>query len=275
VQQGRVSEIPQDRYALIIGAMKCATTSLFSYLAEHPAIAPAKIKEPEFFSLNQAHRVRVDRYEDLWAFDPDLHRYAMEASTGYSKWGERGAAERIHAYGLRPKLIYVVRDPFVRIESHYNFMLQNPAWSRAITDENLVQTSNYYLYVTDYSRVFGRENLIILDYDALSSDPGGTVNRVCDFLSIPPTETIVDPSVRNVTALPKSSFERNLRRLAPSLGRRTPEVLKRPVRRALAALRPDKARLKPAQRSEIATALAPGMAQLQAEYGVDVSRWGF
>ena len=41
MRQDRVSEIPKDRYALIIGAMKCATTSLFSYLAEHPAIAPA------------------------------------------------------------------------------------------------------------------------------------------------------------------------------------------------------------------------------------------
>jgi hypothetical protein len=125
-----VSEIPKDRYALIIGSMKCATTSLFSYLAEHPAIAPAKIKEPEFFSRNQGHQAKLARYEDLWDFDPDIHRYAMEASTGYSKWGERGAAERIHAYGLRPRLVYVVRDPFARIESHYNFMLQNPAWTR-------------------------------------------------------------------------------------------------------------------------------------------------
>ena len=186
MQQGRVSEIPQDRYALIIGAMKCATTSLFSYLAEHPAVAPAKIKEPEFFSRNQGHRAQVARYQDLWDFDPDLHRYAMEASTGYTKWGERGAAERIHAYGLRPKLVYVVRDPFARIESHYNFMLQNPAWTRGITDENLVQTSNYYLYVADYARVFGRENLMILDYEALSADPRGTVNRACGFLGLAP-----------------------------------------------------------------------------------------
>ena len=270
-----MSEIPQDRYALIIGAMKCATTSLFSYLAEHPAIAPAKIKEPEFFSRNQGHRVQIARYQDLWDFDPDRHRYALEASTGYTKWGERGAAERIHAYGLRPKLVYVVRDPFVRIESHYNFMLQNPAWTRGITDENLVQTSNYYLYVADYARVFGRENLLILDYEALSADPHGTVNRACDFLGLAPVAVIADASARNVTALPKSFFERRLRRLAPALGRGAPEALKRPVRRALAALRPDKSRLTPAQRREIAATLAPDMARLGAEYGVDVARWGF
>ena len=276
MQQRRVSDIPQDRYALIIGAMKCATTSLFSYLAEHPAIAPAKIKEPEFFSRNQGHQAKLARYEDLWDFDLDLHCYAMEASTGYSKWDERGAAERIHAYGLRPKLVYVVRDPFARIESHYNFMLQNPAWTRGITDENLVQTSNYYLYVADYARVFGRENLMILDYEALSSDPHGTVNRVCGFLGLAPVALIADPSARNVTKLPKSSLERRLRRLAPAaLGHGAPEALKRLVRRAFAGLRPDKTRLTPAQRREIAATLAPDMARLRAEYGVDVARWGF
>ena len=110
----------------------------------------------------------VARYEDLWDFDADRHRYAMEASTGYTKFDERGAAAAIHAYGIRPRLIYVVRDPFERIESHYNFMLQDPAWARDITDPSLVQTSNYYLYVEDFSRVFGRENLLILDYAALS-----------------------------------------------------------------------------------------------------------
>ena len=144
-----MSEIPKDRYALIIGAMKCATTSLFAYLAEHPAIAPARVKEPEFFKPTRAHRVAVARYEDLWDFDADRHRYAMEASTGYTKFDERGAAAAIHAYGIRPRLIYVVRDPFERIESHYNFMLQDPAWARDITDPSLVQTSNYYLYVED------------------------------------------------------------------------------------------------------------------------------
>ena len=189
--------------------------------------------------------------------------------------GRAGAAERIHAYGVRPKLVYVVRDPFVRIDSHYNFMLQNPAWTRGITDENLVQTSNYYLYVADYARVFGRENLMILDYEALSADPHGTVNRACDFLGLAPVAVIADASARNVTALPKSFFERRLRRLAPALGRGAPEALKRPVRRALAALRPDKSRLTPAQRREIAATLAPDMARLGAEYGVDVARWGF
>ena len=275
-----MTEIPKDRYLLIIGSMKCATTSLFSYLAEHPAIAPTTVKEPEFFSLHQGHRIDVPRYEDLWEeFDPDRHAYAMEGSTGYTKWGERGAADRIAAYGIRPKLVYVIRDPFQRIESHYNFMLQDPEWQRDITNPSLVRTSDYALYADDFSAVFGRENLLILDYAELVGDPAAAVNRVSAFLGLPPVAAIADASAKNVTELPKSGLERRLRRLAPglasSLGRGTPEALKRPVRELLAALRPDKSRLTPAQRAEIAATLAPGMARLATKYGFDVAQWGF
>ena len=35
---------------LIIGAMKSATTSLYSYLSQHPDIFMTKIKEPMFFN---------------------------------------------------------------------------------------------------------------------------------------------------------------------------------------------------------------------------------
>ena len=42
-------------YILIIGAMKCGTTTLFDLLAQHPQIAPCKPKEPGFFA-----------FEDRW-----------------------------------------------------------------------------------------------------------------------------------------------------------------------------------------------------------------
>ena len=138
-----------------------------------------------------------------------------------------------------------------------------------------MQTSNYYVHADDYARVFGRENLLILDYALLSGDPRAAVNRVCGFLGLPEIEGIADASARNVTELPRSGLERRLRRLAPALGRGAPEAVKRPVRQVLAALRPDKTRLTPAQRRQIAATLAPDMARLQAEYGVDVAKWGF
>ena len=35
---------------MIVGAMKAATTSLYSYLKQHPDVFMPKIKEPKFFN---------------------------------------------------------------------------------------------------------------------------------------------------------------------------------------------------------------------------------
>lgn len=39
------------RLCIILGAAKCGTTSLFSYLAQHPDIAGCSNKDPNYFSL--------------------------------------------------------------------------------------------------------------------------------------------------------------------------------------------------------------------------------
>lgn len=268
--------IRADQYLLIIGAMKCATTSLFAYLAEHAEIAPSIVKEPEFFSAHQGHRYDVARYEDLWPdFDPARHRFAMEGSTGYTKFHERGTAAKIAAHGLAPRLVYIVRNPFDRIESHYNFMLQDPAWRFGITDPSLVQTSNYWLFADEFARAFGRENLLVLEYETLSRDPRAAVNAACDFLGLARLETLAAPEARNVTELPRSDIERRLRRLLPGLGGGAPEAVKAPIRRALAALRPDKSKLTPAQRAAVKATLGPDMARFGAGFGIDVGKWGF
>ncbi len=133
----------------------------------------------------------------------------MEASTGYTKWPEQGVAERIHAYGIRPKLVYVVRDPFARIESHYNFVLHDPAWeARGMTHESLVQNSDYAAWADAYAAVFGAENLLLLDYAELVADPTRAVNRVAAFLGIAPMAAVADTSARNVTERPRSGLER-------------------------------------------------------------------
>jgi len=139
-----------------------------------------------------------------------------------------------------------------------------------------VQTSNYYLYVEAFSRVFGRENLLLLDYDEISGDAHAAVGRACAFLGIAPMAAIGDASARNVTSPPKSGLERALRRMAPAVAARAPETLKRPLRRALAGLGPaQKIRLAPEQRRRVAADLAPGMARLRSEFGLDVAKWGF
>ena len=203
--------IRNDQYFLIIGAMKSATTSLFEYLAEHPQICASAVKEPEYFSTQQrAHdtRNRIAAYGDLWQFDPARHAYVMEGSTGYAKYEEPGVVAAIAASGIRPKFAYILRDPFARIESQYNFMRRKPQWRHAITDPELVQTSNYYRFASAYTREFGRDALLILDYDQLARDPLECVNLVCGFLGIAPMRALGNTDVHNAAPPIKSELER-------------------------------------------------------------------
>jgi hypothetical protein len=41
--------VNKHKYIIIGGSTKCATTSVFAYLASHPDIASSKVKESRFF----------------------------------------------------------------------------------------------------------------------------------------------------------------------------------------------------------------------------------
>lgn len=98
--------IPSGAYLLIIGSMKCGTSSLFSYLSGHPEICHSRKKEPEFFSKNKAPQLNKEKYSDLWQFDKNVHKYVTEASTGYTKYPTKvDIPKRILDFGIRPKFI--------------------------------------------------------------------------------------------------------------------------------------------------------------------------
>ncbi len=53
----------------IVGAPRCGTTALYSYLATHPGVAMSRLKEPCFWSRDVDSFSRPDRatYDGLWA----------------------------------------------------------------------------------------------------------------------------------------------------------------------------------------------------------------
>jgi len=269
--------IPADAYVLIIGAMKCGTSSLFSYLAQHPAICPCRVKEPEYFS-RQGHRVAAKTYEELWQFDPAQHRYAMEGSTGYTKFpSEHEVPARIRDYGLKPRFIYVMRDPFARIESHNNFARSNRRWNPGgVTGNHSVSISDYHLQLEQYRPYFARERFLLLDFDELKVDPPSVLRQVCRFLDIPDPPVQPVPEVVNETRRVSDAVVSIKRSALGPVASRLPQPLKDAGRRLLERISPPRlVKLSPSQRAEIHERLAPGMARLRDDYGVDVSKWGF
>lgn len=269
--------IPGDHYLLIIGAMKCGTSSLYDYLAGHPQLCPAVIKEPEYFSSHQRHGVNAGAYEELWNFDARAHRYAMEASTGYTKFPvERGVPQRIHDYGIRPKFVYIVRHPLDRIVSHYNYMSRDVEFDQRIVDEHLLNTSRYFLQLSQYQGLFPAEDFLIVDFDQLKSDPGAVIGEVCRFLGLDDSYRPASYQVANRTEV-QSTLERWVKRSPLGvLSRRMPETMRRSGQRLLGAVSPRRLRtLTPSEKAYIVEQLAPDMLEFQRAFGFDITRWGF
>jgi len=266
--------IPSDAYLLIIGAMKCGTTSLFSYLSAHPQICPAVVKEPEFFSDHQRHKIHADHYEDLWPdYDGFVHRYVMEASTGYTKYPlEPKVPERMKDYGIEPKFIYIMRNPFARIESQFNFSRGKKGWKFGICDQHLIDLSNYYLQLERYRKWFPLRDLLLLDFDELSLDPAGVLMKVYRFLGIPP-HFPARYDIKNPTLGLPWYVRKTIDRLNPYY----PKFLKGASKKMLIRLtsKIQKRVLSEREREYIRGRLQEDMRRLKDVYGVSVQKWGF
>jgi hypothetical protein len=271
--------IPNDRFLFIIGAMKCGTSSLFGQLAEHGAICPCQSKEPEYFSNNFGKPLDRQAYEQLWDFDPSRHAYALEASTGYTKYPtETGAAENMAAANISPHLIYLVRDPMDRIESHYNYEIGNPVWRGQPTDDHLINVSNYFYQLQQYRYYFDEDRMLVLDFDDFRTDPFRVTHQVYRFLGLEPPEQPApgQGQARNVTR-PVSRVERLIKRSPVyHVARWVPAGPKTVARDVLGRLtRAEKRRLTDAEREFIHDRLRDDMRRLRDTFGVDVAKWGF
>ena len=122
--------IESSRFACVVGAPRCGTTSLASFMKHHPDVSFSSVKEPHFFSqydLNGASTDELRRRVD----DQYLSRYfahhtgdrplLAEASVSYLYTPER--MEPI--LRLRPdaKFIIAVRDPLEMLPSLHRRLL--------------------------------------------------------------------------------------------------------------------------------------------------------
>lgn len=178
---------------LIIGAMKAATSSLHRYLAEHPDIATSTPKELNFFTEPKYSELGIQWYRQQFG-DPPGARTAGESSVNYTKCHEHpGVAARIHRHVPDVKLVYVLRDPIKRIESHWVHAVGAGRWRgdfhSAVADpesSTMVQTSRYWMQLEQYLTLFGPEQIRIVSYEALSNEPQRTVAEVLEFIGLDP-----------------------------------------------------------------------------------------
>jgi hypothetical protein len=179
---------------IIIGGLKCGTTSLHHYLNLHPQIAMSRPKELNFFVAELNWPLGRDWY--VGHFDPDA-QVRGESSPHYTnRPAFAGVPERMReVLGGDVRLIYVVRDPIDRMLSHYLHNLgggydERPL-SEALADpeSSYVTRGRYFFQLEPYLEAFGAERIAIVAREELKSDRPETMRRAFGFCGVDPDFT--------------------------------------------------------------------------------------
>jgi hypothetical protein len=130
----------------VVGVARAGTTSLASWLAQHPELHMSPVKETNFFArpdlgtagpgdhwlntppefeadgtMRGAHFARIETQDEyLRCFTPPKPgaRWCGEASVSYAFYPQ--AAERIAKANAECKIVFVLRDPVMRAISNYS-----------------------------------------------------------------------------------------------------------------------------------------------------------
>ncbi len=198
---------------LIIGAQKCATTTLFEHLRGHPRINMPLEKEVPFFSgpdycesgwSDYAHKYFGDADERLWG--KATPQYLCDAA----------APERIWALMPAVKLVVILRDPIDRTWSHYQMGRRRSTESRdfdtAVSEllgpagltagrhgsvpthaQGYESEGDFYVAWSEYGRMlqryaalFGPDQLLVLFAEDLRDDAPGTLDSLLGFIGLAP-----------------------------------------------------------------------------------------
>lgn len=174
---------------LIIGAMKCGTSTLQAQLAAQPGVFMTTPKEPNFFSDDDVYAQGLEWYEKLFA-DAQPNDLKGEASTHYTKLPTYpNCLARLKASGATPKFIYMIRNPVARTVSHYihEWTMGNMSGDiDAAFDAHpeLVAYSNYAMQIAPYAHAFGADKILLMSLDHLKIEPQAELNRVGAFLGL-------------------------------------------------------------------------------------------
>ncbi len=274
-----------NNFALIVGAMKCGTTSLFSYLAQHPQISPCTRKEPCFFSKEKRWSKGFEWYCNLWDWDSNKHKIALEASTSYTRIPiYLNAAERIATIDKKFKFIYIIRNPIDRIESHYTYAhaLGYPEGKRPLSefiDSNLIETSRYAKQIEEYYQRFSSNSILLLDFDDLQTDPLNLLKKICQFLDIDPDynfQGLNEKYNANQGRIGYSKlwdFLRSNKRIRLAIKNIIPKQQKQILHRFFASKLEGNMKLSSAQKKYILQELQEDLYQLKSKYNFNIDNW--
>ncbi|HAC60454.1 sulfotransferase [Parvibaculum sp.] len=201
-----MTDMPFRGYAFIIGAMKCGTTTLHTLLEQHPAITVSQEKEPNFFK--KAGETCAEDYEKIFPeLDKTRHVWTLDGSTSYSKtkrWPN--PPKRIAELPGEKRIIYLMRDPVARIESHIAHSIARGRWQKNYDVKLLKDASSYAQQIAAYETAGLLNDMMLIDFDELCREPIAMATRVFEFLGL---------DIPDIVPVPPQNTRRTQQRFMP------------------------------------------------------------
>lgn len=194
----------------IIGAPKCGTTAMFTYLYEHPNIFMCIPKEPNYFA-EDFPKIRmattITQYLDFFSKANSENLAVGEASTSYLY--STKAIQNIYKFNSNAKLLIMLRKPIdllLSMHSHYLFNGHEyekdfeKAWRmQALRKQGLqipetcLEPSKLYYkeagqlgkQVERVLKIFPKNQVKIVLFDDFAKSPKQVYEDILSFLNIP------------------------------------------------------------------------------------------
>ena len=179
------------------------------------------------------------------------------------------------------RLVYLVREPVARVESHYHHALA-AGWK--VADQplgedlhrDLVEPCRYAWQLDAFAAQFPRSSILVLTFDELVTDTEGTVERVLAHWDLPVDGLSLDTDlVRNSSSSKVVSTRVHTARKVPGsawLSDRLSPATRRRIK-GLIGTGTEAPRLDAAARAALRAELAEDHRRLAGEWGVDVGGW--
>lgn len=296
---------------VIAGAPKCGTSSLFSWLVDHPDVCGSTVKEP-FFLMDSDNPLRskacnvhdhgLAAYSSFFSDCGKDDAIIVEATTHYLY--QDTALDVLESLQTGPRVLFLLRKPSERVYSSFGYSkskgyvrdgLSFSEFLRIVAEEGNseeveqalgpsayvlsrdVDYSCYATYLERWRDRLGPERMHILLFEDLRADPGNVMRELCRWIGI--SESFYedyDFSARNRTVPIRS---RALQKLARSITSLLPGgALKAYAKRGYLALQSKRRAVERTVEDELALAeleksFESCNARLAGEFGLNLDAW--
>jgi len=213
---------------IVIGAMKAATTSLYTYLKQHPEIFMTKVKEPMFFNnfqqennykilgLTRKKSTTLEEYLTMFK-DVKNEKATGEASPAYIY--NQKAPQLIKEHLPNVKIIAILRQPTDRAYSNYlhskradrenatTFQEAIELEKKRIKDNwsplyHYIEKGYYSVQLKRYYQLFPKENIRVYLFEDVVKNTTETLKDIFKFLEVDENVEIDTSKKSNVSGIP-------------------------------------------------------------------------